>query len=371
MAIQTKPIPALYTVYILRSTVRHASLYIGSTPNPPRRLSQHNGQVKGGAARTSRGSLRPWEMVGLVSGFPSMVAALKFEWALTNPHMSLHIPSSSRLTVSNGSKANGRPRRPSKSLISILSNLHLLLRVPSFARWPLNLHFFAPEVYAAWQKWCATANEPLRANLSVVTDFERTTPSVKEAAVKRKSDKGVSSNITSDSEEEGEGQEEKPEPWGIHALSLNYMPIKEYVVKGQGVFDFEREGDCIVCRRRIDSGEGLHALCTNDSCEGVGHLSCWSQHFLPAHEVTHDSNVIPIEGRCPKCEGHIQWVDMMKELTLRIRGKKDVEKLLKAKRRRVVKAKAVKATEKITAKATTKATTKATAKATAKVASPE
>lgn len=84
MAIQSKPIPALYTVYILRSTVRHASLYIGSTPNPPRRLSQHNGESKGGAARTSKGNLRPWEMVGLVSGFPSMVAALKFEYVRTS-----------------------------------------------------------------------------------------------------------------------------------------------------------------------------------------------------------------------------------------------------------------------------------------------
>lgn len=79
MASQTRPIPPLYTVYILRSTVRHSSLYIGSTPNPPRRLKQHNGQAKGGAVRTSRETLRPWEMVGLVSGFPGLVAALKFE----------------------------------------------------------------------------------------------------------------------------------------------------------------------------------------------------------------------------------------------------------------------------------------------------
>lgn len=75
----SKPLPALYTVYVLRSTVRRASLYIGSTPNPPRRLKQHNGETKGGAVRTARDRLRPWEMVALVSGFPSMVAALKFE----------------------------------------------------------------------------------------------------------------------------------------------------------------------------------------------------------------------------------------------------------------------------------------------------
>lgn len=82
MAVQSKPIPALYVVYILRSTVRKASLYIGSTPHPPRRLNQHNGKAKGGAVRTSRPSLRPWEMVGVVSGFPSMVGALKFEYVL-------------------------------------------------------------------------------------------------------------------------------------------------------------------------------------------------------------------------------------------------------------------------------------------------
>jgi Predicted endonuclease containing a URI domain len=86
MVIQCKPIPALYTVYILRSTVRHASLYIGSTPNPPRRLSQHNGLVRGGAAKTSRYNLRPWEMIGLVSGFPSAIAALKFEYVHSPTH---------------------------------------------------------------------------------------------------------------------------------------------------------------------------------------------------------------------------------------------------------------------------------------------
>lgn len=85
MTVQSKPIPALYVVYILRSTVRHASLYIGSTPHPPRRLNQHNGKAKGGAARTSRDSLRPWEMVGVVSGFPSMVGALKFEYVQSLP----------------------------------------------------------------------------------------------------------------------------------------------------------------------------------------------------------------------------------------------------------------------------------------------
>ncbi|KAF3056435.1 Structure-specific endonuclease subunit SLX1 [Daldinia childiae] len=312
MSTLSKPIPPLYTVYILRSTVRNASLYIGSTPNPPRRLKQHNGDVKGGAARTAKSKLRPWEMVGLVSGFPGMVAALKFEWALTNPHVSLHIPSTSRISAAAGRKRNGHPKRPRHTLTSILSNLHLLLRVPSFSRWPLNLHFFVPEVHEAWNKWCTTVDEPLRDTIQVLTDFNPA-----------RTNQGDSES--SDTENEVE------QLWGIHALPLDYAPMKTYVMKTQSIYDFEREGDCIVCQEQLDPGKGLYATCSNIDCEGTGHISCWSRHLLGKEA---DEDIIPISGRCPRCKGEVVWGDLMKEMSLRIRGPKEVEKLLKKPRKR-------------------------------------
>ncbi|ORY71462.1 GIY-YIG catalytic domain-containing protein [Pseudomassariella vexata] len=311
MSVLPKPIPPLYTVYILRSTVRRASLYVGSTPHPPRRLKQHNGESKGGAVRTSRSTLRPWEMVGLVSGFPGMVAALKFEWALTNSHLSLHIPSTSRINVATQKKRNGHPKRPPHSVTSILSNLHLLLRVPSFARLPIKLHFFAPDVHRAWIKWCGTSNEPLRDTINVVTDF------------------GLAANASTEGDKEI--TDATSQPWGIYALSLDYAPIKDYVEKTQSAFAFEREGDCVVCGEGLNPGEGLYAACSNAGCEGVGHVSCWSEHLLGKEK---NDSIIPVSGRCPKCEGQVRWGEMMMEMSLRLRGQKEISKLLKKPRKR-------------------------------------
>ncbi|ERT00482.1 hypothetical protein HMPREF1624_03855 [Sporothrix schenckii ATCC 58251] len=337
--VSSRPIPALYTVYILRSTMRHASLYIGSTTDPPRRLKQHNGAIKGGAARTARPSLRPWEMVGLVSGFPGAVAALKFEWALTNPHLSLHIPAESRLSVARQTKRNGHPKRPPASMHSILANLHLLLRVPSFARWPLRLHMFVPEVHAAWSKYSrsqTSASQPLGDDVrevEVLTDFQLT-PDM------------LFGNATADSATDVADAAEIGPPWGIHALPLDYGPMRDYVDKAQDIFTFEREGDCAVCHGALPAGRGLYAVCPNAACEAVGHLRCWSGHLLqeeadasatPSQALGNPDldrhPLVPVRGHCPDCGGPVVWGDMMKELTLRLRGPKEVEKLVKAKRR--------------------------------------
>ncbi|KAH6626497.1 structure-specific endonuclease subunit SLX1 [Chaetomium sp. MPI-SDFR-AT-0129] len=343
MSASHKPIPALYTVYVLRSTVRHSSYYVGSTPNPPRRLNQHNGLVKGGAARTSRASLRPWEMVTLVSGFPSMVAALKFEWALTNPHISTHIPSSSRLaapTVRRTKSKRRRTGRPSKSIDSIVSNLHLLLCVPSFARWPLRVHFFNKPFFAAWEQWCAEVSDDEQRELRVVTDFGE---GMVDGGITRAGIVGGDDALSDGNGEmaEGEEQERAPAPWGIHALPLDYKPMKEYVAKGRDIFEFERQGRCVVCHEEMKTGEGLQALCTNEGCDGVGHITCWGRHFLRTSGETDE--VVPIQGRCPKCKGEVQWGEMMRELTLRLRGGEEVEKLLKEKKKRTTRQAAKKA----------------------------
>lgn len=67
-------------VYLLLST--KGSTYVGATVNLNRRLRQHNGEIKGGAKRTTMkvNQGEEWNRFCYVGGFPDWQSALQFEW---------------------------------------------------------------------------------------------------------------------------------------------------------------------------------------------------------------------------------------------------------------------------------------------------
>lgn len=121
----------VYLLYCLNPRHR-GRVYVGFTVNPARREHQHNGgRKKGGAWRTSgRG---PWEMVLLVHGFPSAVAALRFEWAWQHP-------SSSRRLAHVGRRMRGEA-----SFDFHLRVLAAMLRATPWLRLPLTLRWLRPD----------------------------------------------------------------------------------------------------------------------------------------------------------------------------------------------------------------------------------
>ena len=64
----------VYCCYLLRSMPSPLSTYVGFTTDPRKRIRQHNGEITAGARRTHQ--RRPWQMLAVVAGFPSQVAAL-------------------------------------------------------------------------------------------------------------------------------------------------------------------------------------------------------------------------------------------------------------------------------------------------------
>ncbi|XP_014118022.1 PREDICTED: structure-specific endonuclease subunit SLX1 [Pseudopodoces humilis] len=110
-------------VYLLRSAAAargpaRPGTYVGFTVDPRRRLRQHNGGRR--------------EMELFVHGFPSDVAALRFEWAWQHPS------SSHRLFAPP-------VRRPREQPIGFaLRVLPRLLRAPPWSRLPLKIRWLRP-----------------------------------------------------------------------------------------------------------------------------------------------------------------------------------------------------------------------------------
>jgi len=69
-----------YYVYLLESS--NNLTYVGATMYLEKRLRQHNGEIKGGAKRTTQQVSKgiTWNRYCYVSGFPDWKSALQFEW---------------------------------------------------------------------------------------------------------------------------------------------------------------------------------------------------------------------------------------------------------------------------------------------------
>lgn len=322
-----RPLPAFYCAYLLRSTQSRNSWYIGSTPSPRRRLKQHNGESKGGAVRTSRKPLRPWEMNLIVTDFPSKIAALQFEWAWQHPNITHHLRdirgSPERMSPEPGSKKKGKIIRPRLSQPVALRTVHMLLRSKSFSRWPLSLRFFAADVHKAWLKQVVEKEkigEVLPGTLEVIADFKQT----------------IAKNISkakATAPAPAPADQSHPEPVadvlpsGVQVLDISYEPLKAHLQKSIALSQYDHNLSCAVCNAAIDSKKLQAVVCPTADCHMVAHTTCLSRTFLAAESKP--DTIVPASGSCPACRSKLSWSTLVKELSLRLRGAAEVKKLLK------------------------------------------
>lgn len=328
METRLKPVPAFYCCYLLRSTIRHSSLYVGSTPHPTRRLAQHNGRSKGGAVRTSRATLRPWEMVLVVAGFPSNIAALQFEWAWHNAHLTRHILPEDRIsapvtkirTNAKTGKTRKKISRPRTSLIDKLSNLHLLLRAPYFSKWPLELRFFNQTVHRSWLSWSDRVDDQIRPDIPILLDVAQPVEQEDEISSAQRPTKKRKIDLI------GKG--------GIEGIDPTYARFQTVLQKLKQRTDDKTDSlVCEICEVPVRAEKDLFNICLDHDCTSVTHLSCLSTKFL---QESDSATIVPKAGKCPSCRTILQWSDLMRVLSLRLRGEKEVKKLLKKSNRGAV-----------------------------------
>ncbi|PNS21102.1 Structure-specific endonuclease subunit slx1 [Sphaceloma murrayae] len=257
----------------------------------------------------------------IVVGFPSKIAALQFEWAWQNTHLTRHIPPDERITRM-GTKTKYSPRtgrkitkitRPRMSLNDRLVNLHILLSAQSFRRWPLIVRFFAEDVYKAWQK-VTLQRQPLPLSASdIICDIA---PSKKP---------GDTIHVAGQA-----GDCENVDPkFGIQAMDFTYQPMKAQLQRSLATLAQDTL-HCRCCDSELLQETELALVCPHVDCGAAFHLTCLGATLVPANEDT----LLPKANACPGCGELILWSDIVKDLSLRSRGLKERTALFKEKRRK-------------------------------------
>lgn len=119
---------------------------------------------------------------------------------------------------------------------------------------------------------------------------------------------------------------------GIQALDVGYTSLKQHLRKSQELFGADAPTlQCCVCQSEVPSSGASTLVCSNDDCSAVSHLQCLATKFQSEIELS-DDLVVRSTGRCPTCSSELQWVNLAKELSLRMRGEREIKEIFKTKR---------------------------------------
>lgn len=297
-------IPRMYGVYLLKSLPKKSCFYVGSTPDPHRRLRQHNGELaRGGAYRTKKKGYRPWRMVFYVFGFPNKISALQFEHAWQHAYQTRHIPFEKRLNPGKRNTGSGT------SLHSKIANCRLLLNSKGFNRLGLKVVIFDNSVYDVWlkNKFGIPVLEDIQIDVRIANLTEETTTTTTAA------DGAIAS-----------GNYNQLKEFMEYNNSLN----EEYFQKCKELYGKPDElRTCKVCDKQVDVEDGFHTMCVcgHRDCTCIYHLSCLSGKFLEEEEEkiaegsADELHVLPKKGKCIGCNKINFW-------NLVIRGAMNLQK---------------------------------------------
>ncbi|KAK9333936.1 hypothetical protein V1520DRAFT_331010 [Lipomyces starkeyi] len=310
------------------------------------RLRQHNGELLQGAWKTKQSDKRPWDMICIVSGFPSKISALQFEHAWQHPFRSRHIQPGDRIT---------KNKNQASTLHKHLGNLRLLLSSRSLCRWPLRFHIFDTEVERVWKQNKYKVAE-IPTHVTTLLDIRKPEGLAKDAKTKagREAREVASDAEPSQSPPKTRGRKKKAQTvsesleaeapaelelsrrinihdgdglGGIKGLKITtemYEPYFSY-----SAHRIENGDVCGICSELLGNENDYNGLatviCSNTDCLETYHTTCLANEFLcqasdPSDKQIH---VLPVQGSCTTCEHLLDWGLLIRNSFWRGLGNKD------------------------------------------------
>lgn len=174
-----------------------------------------------------------------------------------------------------------------------------------------------------WQRWSERVDGEIRGGIKIFLDVKQ---------VVRTIDGG---EIPMRTQAKGKLKREAIGNGGIEGLNVGYSESKCHVEKSIFLLGGDEVTRCAVCSEIIGPSAALALVCPAENCKAVSHMSCLAPSFLV--DEGGRSAIVPTSGKCPKCRSELQWVDLVKEMSLRANGEKEVAQLMKKPRERKAK----------------------------------
>ena len=288
------------------AATRASKVYIGFTTDPNRRLRQHNGEIQGGAQQTKRYRDRfgEWEMRLCVFGFPTKIAALRFEWAWQNPHKSKRLKH-----VESGVSAN-------QKLGAKLTVLSEMLHTPSWKRFPLTTQWIDRGVYDMFQAegrrepptHMATSFGLINKNMLYCVD-----PACKCEATQWG---------THDCDDllQGVGELAPARDRSQPAGGATSSTARHRAAGGRG------DQACSLCRKHVEARDRMACrkppcpslpplsrpinVSVVEECSFSAHMVCLAEHML--RHCGEEDRCIPVEAPCPHCQRPLLWGNLVR-----------------------------------------------------------
>lgn len=122
-----------------------------------------------------------------------------------------------------------------------------------------------------------------------------------------------------------------PQPAGggsVLSLDVGYGKLITHLERGLLIIENGHQ-KCAVCSKELHGPASAALVCPGRNCNAISHMACLAKHFIAG---TGAESIIPLSGSCPSCQARFQWINFVKELSLRTRGVKEMEVLWKKSR---------------------------------------